>query len=624
MNEIIKLILSLSLSGSILALILFSIKPFIKNRLSKSIQYYIWVIVLLRLILPFSMEESLMNKIFYTDKIQASELTKMVMPTNNEKFQKYNSLTVINARESVRNGVYNKDVNHNGYLKDLFDQFNYYVIYAYLLGVAIVLVINIGGYLKFIKSIRATNISATSQEKILLGLLINHKDKVEFLRNPLVNTPILIGILKPKIILPDINYDEKQLKNILLHELTHLRRFDIGIKWLTMIATSIHWFNPMMYLIRKEINYACELSCDEAVIRDLDSVGKQEYGETLISIVSEHKNSTMRLQSTMSEDKKTLKGRLMAIMNYSEKSKPIIVISGILILAIIFGSLYIGAGSGKLYSINNNINSMGKIPIKPPVIMITNKTDLSPIDLYKMIEKRWDGENYPEHASHEVALENNLLTNVHGLFLEEEIVVNFGEYKPDTVLVNMTYLSDNQKEPELPIINIPIKHVNGVYKIKNPSGREGDIKTTLKKIFCITATWGDNVCEYIFATDDNADVVTHIPLQVDMMKLDKLQDEADRGNRPDLLNHETVALEFLNSIEITDIKDYTLKTMDHNENRARRYTINKIMRYESENSYEIIELNLIQPIKEGVEGIWTVDLYHIKNRTDFKTIKVEN
>ena len=67
-NETVKLLLSLSLSGSILAVLIFAIKPFIKNKLSKSIQYYIWIVVLLRLILPFSFETSIMNELFYSNQ----------------------------------------------------------------------------------------------------------------------------------------------------------------------------------------------------------------------------------------------------------------------------------------------------------------------------------------------------------------------------------------------------------------------------------------------------------------------------------------------------------------------------------------------------------------------------
>lgn len=80
----IKLILSLSLSGSILAVLIFAVKPFIRNRMSKSVQYYIWLVVLLRLVIPFSFEESIMNRVFYSDGITKTAVTQEGKQLTNE------------------------------------------------------------------------------------------------------------------------------------------------------------------------------------------------------------------------------------------------------------------------------------------------------------------------------------------------------------------------------------------------------------------------------------------------------------------------------------------------------------------------------------------------------------
>ncbi|AGL03329.1 M56 family metallopeptidase [Desulfoscipio gibsoniae] len=61
MNDTVKLILSLSLSGSILAGLIFTVKLLFKHKLSKSIQYYLWIVVLFRFMLPFSFEGSITN-----------------------------------------------------------------------------------------------------------------------------------------------------------------------------------------------------------------------------------------------------------------------------------------------------------------------------------------------------------------------------------------------------------------------------------------------------------------------------------------------------------------------------------------------------------------------------------
>ncbi|MBU3112654.1 M56 family metallopeptidase [Clostridium lacusfryxellense] len=344
MSQIVKLLLSLSLSGSILAVLIFAVKPFIKHKLSKSLQYYIWIVVLLRLTLPFSFETSIINRIFYGNQIPVVATSQEgVQPIVGTSKNIPNSNPLLSVQENVANGVYNGDNDHGRYFQDLFNQ---YAIYIWLLGVIIALTVNLMGYVRFLKYLKASNILATNRENEMLAILLNKRRNVRLARNRFINTPMLIGIVRPYIIIPDIKFNDKQLKNILLHEIIHLKRFDIAVKWLTMIVSSLHWFNPLMYFIRKDINNSCELACDEAVIKNLSPAEKQDYGDTLISVVALNKYPSGILQVTMCEEKKGLKERLLAIMHHTKKSKKIIAFSVILLGLLIFSALYLGAGVG--------------------------------------------------------------------------------------------------------------------------------------------------------------------------------------------------------------------------------------------------------------------------------------
>ena len=355
MNDILKLILSLSLSGSILMIFLFAIKPLIKQKISKSIQYYLWFVVILRLLLPISFEGSLMNHIFNNTLISQRNQGIYNREIDNRGFEfpeeslRYeergidisNSFAWPNARENVEKGVYQYDADHSRYFEDLFNQ---YALNLWLIGSIIALTINLAGYIVFMMKLKKTNQPATIEQNRILIAISNSKCKVRLVRNSYVTTPMLIGIVRPYIIIPNLNYEEHILRNILLHELMHHRRFDIEMKWMTMLATSVHWFNPLMYLLKKEINKACELSCDEAVISNLSASEKQSYGETLLSVVAEHNYPTGVLQATMCEEKKTLKERLLSIMNYNKRSKVMIGLSVILFGVILICALYLGTG----------------------------------------------------------------------------------------------------------------------------------------------------------------------------------------------------------------------------------------------------------------------------------------
>ncbi|WP_088188939.1 M56 family metallopeptidase [Desulfosporosinus sp. FKA] len=360
MNDTIKLILSLSLSGSILAVLLFAAKPFIKNRLSKSIQYYVWLVVLVRLLFPFSFEGSLMNYVFNSQTVPVTISSQnAVKPVSGVSGNNASSAIPTKVEKNVAEGVYDNDTDHNRYLKDLLNQ---YSLDLWLLGVLIVIAANSIGYARFLNYLRKSNTPASDEQKEQLNTLLNGRLKVKLVRNHFVTTPMLIGILRPCIIIPDSDYTRVQLKNILLHEISHLKRFDVAIKWLAMLAAAIHWFNPLMYFIRREINHACELACDEAVIKNLTPAEKQVYGDTLIAVAAEHRYPLGVMQVTMSEEKKSLKERLLAIMNHNKKSRFIITISVLLLAAAVLGAAILGA-------------SVRPVGDKPPRIYINAEDD---------------------------------------------------------------------------------------------------------------------------------------------------------------------------------------------------------------------------------------------------------
>ena len=344
MNEAVRLILSLSLSGSILALLVFAIKPFIKHRLPKSVQYYIWIIILLRMVLPFSIEGSIMNHVFYKGQqsVDTASVNKALSISETVDIA-VDSTVLPEPRRDTKQELYNGDIDYGSrYLRDSIHE---YILLLWLLGAAATLALNLAGYMRFTKCLKQGNRPAGEEIRILHSLTKGRKN-IRLMRNRFVSTPILIGIIRPQIIIPDMDFDERELKNILIHEISHLKRFDIAVKWLTMAAASVHWFNPLMPIIRKEVNRACELACDEAAIRNFSIEEKQAYGSTLISVAAEHKYPAGVIQATMCEEKENLKERLTSIMKESKKSKPIIVLSLIILAAMITGAVILGASIG--------------------------------------------------------------------------------------------------------------------------------------------------------------------------------------------------------------------------------------------------------------------------------------
>lgn len=179
-------------------------------------------------------------------------------------------------------------------------------------------------YQSFVKYINAgcmevTDIRLWEQ----LGKLVEQvevKRTVELYTNSLISSPLLIGFLHPCIILPTAKLSDFDLKNTILHELTHYKRRDMFYKWLVQMVVCFHWFNPFVYLMGKEINRACEFSCNEAVIRTYDK-GARAYGDTLLNAIEAKGNYNDSLASIMLNDNVVfMKERLLIslLLNLSE------------------------------------------------------------------------------------------------------------------------------------------------------------------------------------------------------------------------------------------------------------------------------------------------------------------
>lgn len=96
-------------------------------------------------------------------------------------------------------------------------------------------------------------------------------------------TPFVLGLIHPRIYLPDsLSPDEKTY--ILLHEQIHIRRFDHIIKVISFFILCLHWFNPLVWLAFFLSGKDMEMSCDEAVIRQLGNEVKKPYSSSLLNL----------------------------------------------------------------------------------------------------------------------------------------------------------------------------------------------------------------------------------------------------------------------------------------------------------------------------------------------------
>lgn len=338
MNEFMKVLLSLSVSGTLLLLLILGLKPLYKTKFNKRWQYYIWIIVALRFLLPFTPDTTIVGSLFeksdttvITNEIPTNPDVPVWVNTNNNEpdpIQTSRDITAVAMREP----------------------FNIYVCLFFIWSaLALVLFVRkITIYQSFIQYIKAGNAEVSDVK--LLNLLsdceekLNIKTRVELSYNPLIASPMIIGFFRPRIVLPVGDMEDKELSYIFVHELIHYKQRDMFYKWLIQIVVCAHWFNPFVYLLEKEVNKSCELSCDEKIISLLDDKEKREYGDTLISFMRSKNLYKSSLASvTLTEGAEQLKERLNAIMNFKKKTKWGIFIALLLTVMLVCGFAISGA-----------------------------------------------------------------------------------------------------------------------------------------------------------------------------------------------------------------------------------------------------------------------------------------
>jgi len=168
-----------------------------------------------------------------------------------------------------------------------------------------------------------------------------------------IKSPMITGILNPIIIIPQMKYNKEKLEIIFTHELLHYKRKDLVIKVMALIVNIINWFNPIVYILRNNINTACELSIDEVVVKNMDKDKRKYYVKIILELLENSMNKPLAIGTALYNNKKELENRLKRIVYFKKTKKTIMLIS--IFTAMIFVSTSVLA-STTVFSDDTGVN----------------------------------------------------------------------------------------------------------------------------------------------------------------------------------------------------------------------------------------------------------------------------
>jgi beta-lactamase regulating signal transducer with metallopeptidase domain len=357
---IFKNVLEISLFASIMIAVIFLIKAVLGSRIGIKAITFLWLLVTLRLCLPVMVESPVHLDSLIPDR-QAAQNAQAADIPNYEQEPVYGGFAPIdhNTAEPETNGANPQPQPQTqdevkAEKKTLVTRV-YEKLQSINLWNAVSIVWLIGAVLVFLVSIEKSiafslyskkHSKPINDKKFLVGLDILKIEcgisrKVSVSACKYINMPVMYGIIRPHILLPAAmkrKLNREHMDAILMHELCHIKNWDILKNYAFLLGKAIHWFNPLVWIAQKAAREDTELLCDQNVLAIMGEDKKGLYSQSLVEatrFVIERK--TPMLTISLCENKSNLKERIMHMLRPQKKLKSAGVISVLTAILMIIG-----------------------------------------------------------------------------------------------------------------------------------------------------------------------------------------------------------------------------------------------------------------------------------------------
>lgn len=307
MEALFLKLFNMSVTASWLVLAVVILRTLLKKA-PKAITVFLWALVGIRLVCPFSFESVL-------SLIPSAETVPEAVLTGSD-FNIDTGLSAVDSRV-------------NGYLDD-----------RYIEGVTVPAGngMTVMGVLSVIWLV---GIAAMLIYAVISYLIIHLKvrEAVPYNENiwacDRIAAPFILGIFRPKIYLPS-SIDKQDAEYVIAHERAHLKRRDHLIKPLGFLLLTVYWFNPVMWIAYILLCRDIELACDERVIKELGEQSKKPYSESLINCSLPRRTVGA---CPLAFGEVGVKSRIKSVLNYKKPAFWVVIVAIIASIAVAVGFL---------------------------------------------------------------------------------------------------------------------------------------------------------------------------------------------------------------------------------------------------------------------------------------------
>lgn len=332
------------LSSSLLIAAVLALRFALRGRISLRLQYGLWAVVLVRLLLPVQLFTSDLGAGAIAQSVDIAEPVRQVYVSANEdryereyseayrqvaaqyealqqQFdQSYDPIVVEQEAQSIAQRSMELDLT----------QLLYHIWFAGMVVMTAVIVscnLHLGLQLKR----RRWEYPAADS---LLSVYVTEA----------VPTPCIFGFFRPAVYLtPDAVKDDRVRDHVLTHELTHYRHLDHVWSVLRSVCLVLHWYNPLVWIAAKVSRADAELACDEGALEKLGESQRGDYGRTLIGLTCAAPVADLFVTATtMTGSAGSIRERIKLLMK-RPRNTVLTVTAVILMVTLIVGCAFAGA-----------------------------------------------------------------------------------------------------------------------------------------------------------------------------------------------------------------------------------------------------------------------------------------
>lgn len=351
-------------TSSAMILIVIALRGLLKGKISLKLQYGLWALVLVRLLLPFSIVDSaisISNLLSAPVIREADDAVADYETAYQSAVQRHESsgteYTDTEIRQQVQQELYDRtytkleqeyaqsaapvpqiqiqaEAQQQVEVISLTAVITEALPYFWVAGMIAVAAVLVGSNLHFGWKLRKSRTTLHMPDVPLKVYLTDY-----------VATPCLFGAVKPDIYLTnEVTKDPQMQRHVLAHEMSHFRQGDHIWSVLRCVCLVLHWYNPLVWVAAILSKQDAELACDEATIKALGEAERVAYGRTLIGMtcVRRDPRSLMLTATTMLGTKKTLKERI-ALIAKNPKTALYTLIACVLVVSLAVGCTFTGA-----------------------------------------------------------------------------------------------------------------------------------------------------------------------------------------------------------------------------------------------------------------------------------------